>query len=315
MGYEVSVVLLSYNPDFEKLKSTINSVIKQQDIELQLIIADDGSKCLPYKEIMAYLKENSFEDYLIVDNSENKGTVKNYISGVEKAEGTYIKAISPGDFLYDTTCLRKIVDYMEQHAYKICFGKSIYYYKESEQYNFLSNPNPVDLNVYKAQNYKKILTNYFVYQDYVLGANFIVEKELLLNSLRNIEIVVKYAEDTSVLYMLANGEKIGLYDDYFLWYEYGTGISTGTNDKWKQILYNENKAVYEIVMNTCIHAKKGYIYNYRGEKINNKYIRMLRWITISPGSIFFWMKRITANKHAKQVKDSLTDKLYAIIKI
>ncbi len=314
MDYEVSVILLTYNPNVQSLKHTINSIIKQENISVQLIIADDGSKTFPYKEIENYLNEKAFQDYIIVNNAVNEGTVKNYMSGITRASGKYIKAISPGDFLYDTKCLRKMIDYMEQYVYKLCFGKAICYCKEENQYRCIPCQNPVDLKVYKNRNEKKILKNYYIYQDYALGANFIVEKVLLKNSLEKIETVVKYAEDTSVLYMLANGEKIGFFDDYIVWYEYGTGISTQANDKWKRILYNENKAVYEMVMDHCIFARKGYRYNYKGEKLKNRYIQMIRWLVLSPGSIFFWLKRIYAKKNDKQIKNISKDILYDIIK-
>ena len=137
---------------------------------------------------------------------------------------------------------------------------------------------------------------------------------MLKNSLEKIEKVVKYAEDTSVLYMLANGEKIGFYDDYIVWYEYGTGISSNANDKWNRILYNENQAVYEMVMDNCVFAQKGYRYNYQAEVIKNRYIKMMRWLMISPGSIFFWIKRIRVKKNDKQIKNISKDILYGIIK-
>ena len=314
MDYKVSVILLTYNPDFQNLKNTINSIIKQENISVELIIADDGSEYFPYKEIENYLNKRRFQDYIIVNNSVNQGTVKNYLSGIMRASGKYIKAISPGDFLYDTDCLRKMIDYMERYAYRLCFGKAIYYCKEENRYSFISCQNPVDLKVYQNRNERKILKNYFVYQDYALGANFIVEKGLLKNSLEKIEKVVKYAEDTSVLYMLANGEKIGFYDDYIVWYEYGTGISSNANDKWNRILYNENQAVYEMVMDNCVFAQKGYRYNYQAEVIKNRYIKMMRWLMISPGSIFFWIKRIRVKKNDKQIKNISKDILYGIIK-
>ena len=41
---EISVIVACYNPDWRKLKATLKSIIKQNDICLEIIIADDGSK-------------------------------------------------------------------------------------------------------------------------------------------------------------------------------------------------------------------------------------------------------------------------------
>ncbi len=311
MKYEVSVVLLTYNANFEKLKSTINSVIKQENISVELIIADDGSSEFPYKKIEQYLNERKFRDYTIVNNPRNQGTVKNYLSGINRAKGKYVKGISPGDYFYDCHCLRKMIDYMELHAYQVCFGKAAYYCIEQEHYRLISYHNPFDLEVYRNRNEKKILKNYFVYQDYALGANFVVEKILLQNNLQKIEQDVKYAEDTSVLLMLANGEKLGFFDDYIIWYEYGTGISTNASDKWNQILYNENKAVYEMIKGNCTLAKKGYKYNFR--QIGNRYFEMIRKVIISPSSIFFWIKKFGMKRKNIQNTNISIDGLIDII--
>lgn len=311
MDYEVSVILLTYNPNFEKLKNTINSIINQENISIELIIADDGSKKFPYKEIEKYLDERAFKNYIIVNNTINQGTVRNYLSGICRARGKYIKGISPGDFLYDRVCLRKMIDYMETNAYQLCFGKAVYYCEENGQYKYIPYHNPFDLKVYRKYNENKILKNYFLYQDYALGASFVVEKKLLETSLNKIQEMVKYAEDISVLYMLANGEKIGFFDDYIIWYEYGTGISTKASDKWKKILYNEYKSVYELLRNNYTLAKKGYRYNYK--KVKNRYLQIIYWLIISPGSIFFWFKRSSIMRKSKHKINISKELFYDII--
>ena len=41
---EVTVLLASYNPRIEKLKTCLKSIILQRDISTQIVITDDGSR-------------------------------------------------------------------------------------------------------------------------------------------------------------------------------------------------------------------------------------------------------------------------------
>ena len=42
--YQVSVIVCTYNSKWEKLKSTLLSILSQRDISFEIIIADDGSE-------------------------------------------------------------------------------------------------------------------------------------------------------------------------------------------------------------------------------------------------------------------------------
>ena len=40
--FDFGVVVCCYNPDFEKLKKTIISIVNQKDVSFEIIISDDG---------------------------------------------------------------------------------------------------------------------------------------------------------------------------------------------------------------------------------------------------------------------------------
>ena len=47
--------------------------------------------------------------------------------------------------------------------------------------------------------------------------------------------------------MVSDGIIPMLFDDYIVWYESGTGISSPGKDKWAAILAEENRAVYGMI--------------------------------------------------------------------
>ena len=41
---DMSVIVVTYNSEWEKIKITLNSILRQKNISLQIIVADDGSE-------------------------------------------------------------------------------------------------------------------------------------------------------------------------------------------------------------------------------------------------------------------------------
>ena len=42
--YDISVIIVTYNPKWEKLRTTILSILFQKNINIEIIVSDDGSK-------------------------------------------------------------------------------------------------------------------------------------------------------------------------------------------------------------------------------------------------------------------------------
>ena len=66
----VSVILLMYNPNFFKVKKTIESILQQENIDFELIIADDASENNLFTEISELLKKYEFNDFIFINNSK-----------------------------------------------------------------------------------------------------------------------------------------------------------------------------------------------------------------------------------------------------
>lgn len=287
MKYDYSVVVLTYNPKKTELFQTLYSIIIQKNIYFEIIIADDGSQYNFFEEIEMWFKQNNVTDYKLVDNKNNQGTVKNFIKAYELAEGEFIKAISPGDYLYSADTLFKFKKHISKED-KIIFGAPIYYTKKDAHCVVQNVSCPIDISVYKKNDYKKIQRNYLLYRDYVLGAAFIWNKRECEPYLKTIGQLIKYCEDATVLLMLSEENAIKYIDEPLIWYENSTGISTSSSNKWKSIIYEENKKVYQYIVNKNKKFEKYYKFNFEGSK--NKLITLIRRMMYSPYYLFFCLK-------------------------
>ena len=249
MNVEISVIVLCYNPNLDKLKKTLKSILQQKEIAYEIIISDDGSKQKNYGLISSYFEDAGFDDFTILENKENQGTVKNAMEALKCAKGKYIKLISPGDYLYNDTCLSRLCMYMESKKSKICYGKAVYYKYNESNLDIYPMRAPINQKIYKKNNIKKIQRNYLFFRDKILGASLVLQKDTTIYYFEKICQYVKYAEDLSVICMVADGEKIDFWDEYLIWYEYGTGISTNGVSKWTKIISKEEEHVFKNLIN------------------------------------------------------------------
>lgn len=272
--YECSVVLIQYNPVWEKVKCTLSSIMNQEKCEFELVIADDGSENTHFDKVVAYLEENDFTRYRLVDNKKNVGTVKNIISGMKVATGKYVRVIAPGDMLYSKNTLSRIVAFMDAHNAKEMFGKMAFYEKREEKINIFPMQTPFDYSPYIRKDHRKIKWNLLVLGDNISGASYTWEREYYLECLMRVSKEVTYLEDCVNAYTIYDGYDIFFMDEYVTWYEYGIGVSTSKNKKWVTLLTEDWMAYLRqmkqqypndfYIQRTYIYywlSKKGFIYN------------------------------------------------------
>lgn len=279
MNFDVSVVVLTYNSSWEKLKSTLCSILSQQEIKLEIIIADDGSvNHLNDDEIYKFFADNKFEHYKIVHAKKNGGTVKNLYNGLQYANGRYTKAISPGDMLYENMCLKNWIAFMDEHEIDISFGDAVYYSDDNGDVDTIQKKQaPVNKNVFTMdQRRKRVFINHIVADDSILGATLIMNTQIMMCYVKRIMNKVVYAEDYMTKLMVFDGKKLIYYPQPVIYYEYGYGISTNNNKVWLERLLNDFNAINSIISesDTCC------------DKIAEKYKRYLH----------------LANKHTKLKK-------------
>lgn len=243
--YQCSVLVVQYNPSFEKIKRTLNSIICQENCTFEIIIADDGSKNTYFEQTEQYLLEKNVKQYQFIKNNVNQGTVKNILSGLKVAKGKYVRVIAPGDMLYNNRTLCDIVAFMEKNNAKEIFGKMVSFQEKNDDVLFLNQNIPRNVIPYKENN-EKLIKKYLVeYGDNISGASFTWETEYYLECLTRICDKVIYLEDCINIFTIYDGHSIFYFDQYVTWYEYGTGISTKGNDKWVLLIWEDWKSFFD----------------------------------------------------------------------
>ena len=245
---QVTVLVASYNPSWEKMRATLASVLMQTEIYHELIIVDDGSRKDLFQEIIDYLEMNAFKEYRLIKNMQNVGTIQNILSGVKIAKGKYLKLLSPGDCLFNTNVLNEWVEFMKNRDALLSFGDYVAY-------------SPNNLNICKTvmrPQVPYIYTNKYsqgkkwkssiLLKDNPIGACWLSDTKITLDYLNELSASCKYAEDMMYRLMLARGIDVAYYHNITIWYEYGDGVSTSNNEKWLRLIKKDMLASNNLIL-------------------------------------------------------------------
>lgn len=301
LKFDISVIVLNYNPDFDKLCATLNSILSQKDVSFEIIIADDCSKITFEEQIKELFAKHNFTDYKLVLHKENVGTVQNLYDAVKASTGEYIKPISPADFLYNEETLKNVISYMKANNARVLFGDMVYYSK-GEKTNVLNLKTPWCEQVYlsKNYNYKKVLKQQMIYYENISGAAVFYERNLMLEGLNFISNTVKFAEDAMLQYFATNEEKILYLPQFVIWYEYGLGISTnleaGASPRLVKDFYNFYNLLKKKYPKNKIIKRNALLWNltYKNKRFLKLFIKLFGF-----DYILFYIKRTSLKKKYK----------------
>ena len=250
--YMLSIIVVAYNPVAEKMKDTLISAISQEGIDFEIIVADDGSQKEYKDEICQLFQDYQFKNYKLVMNPRNQGTVKNIMSALDVAEGEYVNTIGPGDCFYCRDTFQKWIEFLKNSEYDWAFSEAKYYTAEAGEKRYISEiAHPQIVKPYLSHREKKCRWNYLVLKDIALGASLICKMDIYKEHLRIImEAGVKYAEDNVWRYLMFKGNVGTYYPEITILYEYGTGISTSSNEIWKTRLSSDWKSTDKLIEGT-----------------------------------------------------------------
>lgn len=250
MSIECSVIILTYNTSLSAILFTLESVLQQTMQNYEIIIADDGSKLKYSEEIQAYFRKKNFSMYQLVENPVNKGTVKNFYSGLKRAKGKYVKGLGAGDLLFSKKTLENLCSYMNQNNVPMAFGFLCGYYKEEQNVKFKTINVPADILSYKRKDEKKIKENIIVHGRCISGASMFFKRDKLLSLIEEIDDIVVYCEDWIQVLLLLKGCKIGLIEEYVIWYECAIGISNTNNSNMIERMQRDHDNFYDYIEKT-----------------------------------------------------------------
>jgi glycosyltransferase involved in cell wall biosynthesis len=91
----ISVLMAVYNTEFVYIKRAIDSVLKQDFQDFELIIIDDGSKENNRDMLLQYVEQH--EDKLIYIRHHNQGQSASINRGVKNSNGQYITILDSDD--------------------------------------------------------------------------------------------------------------------------------------------------------------------------------------------------------------------------
>lgn len=282
-----SVIVLVYNCEVEDLVNTLKSVLRQKNVNMEIIIADDCSK-IDYKSCIDNCMEKN-SNYQYIKNKGNIGTVKNMINAVKKCNYKYVKAIGCGDILYADNVLFDTFSYMKLNEYHICFTKGKAY-KFVDNSLYVSNfDSPYIVKPYIINKTSAILRNLIIYSDQISGALTFYTKEKFIQYLEIIENKIIYTEDYIPRLIALNEENIGFYGCNTVLYQYGTGISTKKSKNSLQRIADDELSFIRLIKkyskDPCV---KKYLM-FCSLKSENSLVRFIKKCLISPHYFIYYI--------------------------
>ena len=226
----------------------------QQNVNMQIVIADDGSKYNYKDEIAKFFLSYPSVKYEFSNNNTNVGTVNNIYNAILKAKGEYTYVISPGDYFFSENTLAGIYGFSVKNQIEIAFGKSQYYRRNCNNIELIKQMNPSSPEIYnKRWLSKQMKTLAYCTTQGIVGACFFRKTETFREYLEIIKDMSKYDEDNTSTYihLLLYDKSVYFYNEYVVWYEFGSGISTSANNSFLKILEDDCNRVL-----SYINAKK-----------------------------------------------------------
>lgn len=306
---KVSVVIVTFNSKLEDIIRTLETVLCQDFCDYEIIISDDGSKENYFEYLRKYFCMKSFSNYVLVENKENQGTVRNVLEGLSRASGEYVKTFGPGDGFYDTKSLGVYYDFLNTNNYSFCFSYMQGYTRDKEKICKEFHGVPRDISAYQKDDEKLILKNLILYSDFVCGASMFSEASKYKEYLLKIKDYVKYCEDLFQVFAAIEGERFHLLPEYAIWYEMGTGVSSKKNTKYEGLLYKDTLNFYDKLIEQ--HEDNKYVKK-RGKldwlykRFSNIYVKTLIRTLFNPEAILIVLKSFVQRVFRK---DKINDKI------
>ena len=244
----ISVVLMTYNQKLSSVLLSIESVLRQKGCEFELVVADDGSREDHIPAIKSYLSQRGFSSFAFVKSSRNKGIVSNLLAGVQAASFPIIKPLSPGDLLYRPDTLSVIESFFNETGSDIGFGRLMGYSSENNRIRRFEYNAPTNPEIYSdpSAELPALAKSQLLDTDWIPGCSLFYRKDFISRYLIRLkdEFGVIYSEDLTCPLITMDDIRIRFLDQYILWYEIGTGISTAGSKASRKRMYRDHRSFF-----------------------------------------------------------------------
>ena len=141
-----SIVVVSLNPG-ERLKNTLDSIIKQTYTNYEVILKDGGSSDGSLQELMedGYFKD---KNQIKIIQKKDKSIYDGMNQAVQEVSGRYVQFLNCGDYFYSDTVLEEVASYVDKER-----KESIEITSEDEfAIDVLQNP----IKIYYGNQYNQV---------------------------------------------------------------------------------------------------------------------------------------------------------------
>lgn len=305
-----TVLVITYNSDWNKLRLTLESIVRQKMEDYEIVIADDASQENHFDKIQQFFAAHGFADYHLVGNETNQGTVKNLLSGLSRTSGKYVKFIGAGDALYEEQTLQKVYDFMEENQYECCFGlMQGFQRKHADSVVKVPFCHPFDMDAYRQNKQDKVIRNLVLYSDNTCGASLCYRTDFAIEYMNRIQADVVYEEDIFQVLSAVEGRQVRLFDDYIVWYEVSAGVSAKGHSRFAELLKQDTARFYARLYHE--HGSNRYVkkrYQLRKVyKIDHLYLRTFLRFFVNPGALIYVANTMLQRKRGVHGSRSRTE--------
>lgn len=231
----VSIIILNWNGE-KFLKECVDSVLKTDYLEKEIIIVDNGSTDISLKIVNSY--SNSL---LLVAHSQNLGFAAGMNSGIKAAHGEFVVTLN-NDLIVEKTWLQRPVEILLSNPQVgIISCRQMVYGKDDIIDLVYTRPSPYLLPVPVGSDLK-----------YSEHPEFHVEKE------------VSGASGASVIYRKTLLEQIGCFDDRFFAYHEESDLQARSRKAGWKCVYVPSAVVYH--MGSRSFGKQSRTFHYYHER-------------------------------------------------
>lgn len=222
-----TVIVLSYN-NSQYIEGCLDSILRQEFSNIEIIIADDCSKEFDPDKYRSYCEQNSrgnIKNVLVIRNETNLGTVKNVNNAIHHATGNYFKLIGADDELADPNSLIEAAKYLEKSPFGIITSNVIKCDPEMKEIGLYPNRLQKHLNEMSA---RECFVRLCIHNDIIAGGVFFTRR--FVETYGYFDERYKLLEDWPMwLKATANGAKIVYCPFSAIRYRSDVGFGTSIN--------------------------------------------------------------------------------------